>query len=289
MAWNLFKRNKTRPSRFALNSRRVSGVVTGLPNNVRLALGGVLLILFLGTSVWGGWKLFEAYYFHSETLFVLKDLRSCVTINTGKTLTPDLVCEVLGLKEGINLFSLPIDQKRCELLEQAPNIRDISIVRRMPDKMMITIIEREPIARVGSNGRVVDEEGVVFVRYAGTGGLPMIKGSDLLMQIKPGDHLRGKEMSAVRLAHNALRPECRLRLLVIDACKDDYLLLTLSDHRQAKIAWDGMADDEKDTQVRMQRQFDQLALSMESEIGRGCLLWDATIPGRIFATTPGVQ
>ena len=77
--------------------------------------------------------------------------------------------------------------------------------------------------------------------------------------------------------------------MVVDTGKDDYLLLTLSDHRQAKIAWDGMSDDEKDTQVKMQRQFDQLALAMESDIGRGCLLWDATIPGRIFATAPGVQ
>lgn len=289
MAWDFFKRSKAKPSRFALNSRRVSGVVTGLPSGVRFAIGCLLLVLFLGAAGWGGWKLFEAYYFRSKSLFVLKDIKSSVTINTGKTLTPDLICEILDLHEGMNLFALSIEQKRSELLEQAPNIRDISIVRRMPDKVLITIIEREPIARVGSNGRVVDEEGVVFVRYAGTGGLPMIKGSDLLAQIKPGDHLRGKEMAAVRLVQNALRPDCRLRLLVVDTAKDDYLLLTLSDHRQAKIAWDGMSDDEKDTDAKMQRQFDQLALAMESEIGRGCLLWDATIPGRIFATTPGVQ
>jgi cell division septal protein FtsQ len=289
MAWDIFKRNKSRPGRFALNSRRVSGVVTGLPNGVRFAIGALCLVLFSGVAGWGGWKLFEAYYFHSKSLFVLKDLQACVTINTGKTLTPDLICEILQLHNGMNLFSLSIEQKRSELLEQAPNIRDIAIVRRMPDKLTITISEREPIARVGANGQVVDEEGVVFVRYAGTGGLPMIRGSDLLTQIKPGDRLRGKEKAAVRLVQSALRPECRLRLLVVDTAKDDYLLVTLSDHRQAKIAWDGMSDDEKDTQVKMQRQFDQLALAMESDIGRGCLLWDATIPGRIFATAPGVQ
>lgn len=289
MAWDFFKRGKARPGRFTLNSRRVTGVVTGLPGGVRIALGAVLGAAFLAAAVWGGWQLFDTYYFHSNDLFVLTDVKRCVTINTGKTLTPDLVCEVLDLHNGTNLFAISIEKKRNELLEQAPNIRDISIVRRMPDKLTITIIEREPIARVGSNGRVVDEEGVVFIRYAGTGGLPMIKGSDVLTQIKPGDHLRGREMAAVRLVQNALRPECRLRLLVVDTAKDDYLLLTLSDHRQAKIAWDGMADDEKDTQAKMQRQFDQLALAMESEIGRGCLLWDATIPGRIFAATPGVQ
>jgi hypothetical protein len=289
MKWDFFKRGKKRPGGLTLNNRRVTGVVTGLPGGVKFAIGCFALIVGLLATGWVGWELFETYYFHSERLFVLKDLRRSVTINTGKTLTPDLVCEVLGLREGINLFSLPIEQKRCELLEQAPNIRDITIVRRMPDKMAITIIEREPIARVSSNGRVVDVEGVVFVRYAGTGGLPMIKGSDLLAQIKPGDRLRGKEMAAIRLVHNALRPECRLRLLVLDTSREDDLLLTLSDHRQAKIAWEGMQDDEKDTEAKMQRQFDQLAQAMESEIGRGCLMWDATHPGRIFATPPGVQ
>jgi len=272
-----------------VNGRRVTGVVTDLPAGVKFALGLLLFVVLLATGAWGSWALFESYYFRSQHLFVLRDLRNSVTITTGKTLTPDLVCEVLGLREGINLFALPIGQKRAELLEQAPNIRDITIVRRMPDKMNITIIEREPIARVGSNGRVVDEEGVVFIRYAGTGGLPMIKGSDEFAQVKPGDRLHGNEMAAVRLVHNSLRPECRLRLLVLDTTKEDYLLLTLSDHRQAKFAWDGMQDEEKDTAVRMQRQFDQLAQAMECELGQPCLLWDATHAGRIFGMPPGVE
>ncbi len=289
MKWDLFKRGKARPSRFALNNRRVTGVVTGLPGGVKVVL--FLLAFTLGGALfgWGSWALFETYYFRSQKLFVLRDLRNSVTITTGKTLTPDLICEVLGIREGINLFSLKIEQKRQELLEQAPNIRDITIVRRMPDKMNINIIEREPIARVGSNGRVVDDEGVVFIRYAGTGGLPMIKGGDEFAQIKPGDRVSGNEMAAVRLVNNSLRPECRLRLLVLDTTKDDYLLLTLSDHRQAKFAWDGMQDAEKNTEAKMQKQFDQLGKAMESDIGRPCQQWDATQSGRIFGTPPGVQ
>ena len=288
MKWNFLKKADARSGRNAAGNRRVTGVIAGLPKGVEMALTALLVVVCTVGFAWGGWALFETYYFRSQNLFVLRDIASNVTITTGKTLTPDLVCEVLGIREGINLFSLPIEQKRCELLEQAPNIRDISIVRRMPDRLAITIIEREPIARVGSNGRVVDEEGVVFVRYAGTGGLPTIKGSDEFAQIKPGDHLRGMNMAAVRLVNCALRPGFRLRLLVVDTSKDDYLFLTLSDHRQARIAWDGMQDEEKITEVKMQRQFDQLAKAMDCEIGRSCQLWDAMQPGRIFATPPGV-
>lgn len=289
MKWGFLKRDKKRPNRFVLGSRRVTGVVTDLPGGAKVVLGLAICALILVFGGWGGWVLFNAYYCRADSLFVLRDLRNNVSIVTGKTLTPDLVCEVLGLREGINLFSIPIEQKRRELLEQAPNIREISIVRRLPDKLRITIVEREPIARVGSNGRVVDEEGVVFIRYAGTGGLPMIKGCDEFSQIKPGEHLCGNEMAAVRLVNNALRPQCNLRLLAVDAAKQDYLLLTFADYRQAKFAWEGMQDEQKDTEAKMQAHFDDLAKAMDSVIGKPRMMWDATLPGRIFAMSVGVQ
>lgn len=289
MKWRLFKQKAAVPGRIASSGRRVTGVVPGLPRSVEMLLAFLLFVACTVGAGWGAWRLFTGYYFHSKSLFVLHDLSSNVTINTGKTLTPELICEILGLKEGINLFSVPIEQRRRDLLEQAPNIRDISIVRRMPDKLVITIVEREPIARVGASGRVVDEEGVVFIRYAGTGGLPMIRGSDALAQVKPGDHLQGMDWAAVRLVTNTLRPDCRVRLLVVDTSKEDNLFITLSDHRQAKIAWDGMQDPEKNTERRMQQQLDNLAKAMDSEIGRSCQIWDATHSGRIFATPPGEQ
>jgi len=289
MNWKIFSRGAKQPKRYVSANRRMTGVVSGLPRGVKRALCTALSLVALAGLTWSGWALFKTYYFGSQSLFVLHDVEKSVTITTGKTLTPDLVCAVLGIKEGVNVFSLNIDQKRKELMEHAPNIRNISIVRRMPDKMNISIIEREPIARVGSNGRVVDEEGVVFIRYAGTGGLPMIKGDDEFALIKPGDRLHGSQMAAVRLVNNSLRPECRLRLLVLDITKEDYLLLTLSDHRQAKFAWDGMQDDAKDTEAKMQEQFDLLANAMKNDIGRVCLMFNATLAGRIFAMPPGAQ
>lgn len=255
------------------------------------------LILFTAAAViWlachGGWALFSHYYFYKSPIFQLRNLRHDITVNTGKTLTPEIIYGVLGLKEGVNVFDLPIEQKRKELLERAANIRDITIVRRLPNKLIITIIEREPIARIGitgTEGRVVDEEGVVFNRNAGIGALPFIKGADNIAGLKPGDRLHGMAMSAARLVVSAQRPEVRLRLLELDTIKEDYLLLTFSDHRQAKFAWEGMDDDEKDTIAKMQAHFDELGSYMESEAGRICLMWDARVPGRIAATLPGIE
>ncbi len=286
MILDFFKRGRVKRPRFSFSTRRVTGAVASLPKPARLALQAVgllaLLSVFAGLS--GG--LFWYYFRRTNDLFVLRDVRSSISITTGKTLTPDLVCEVLGLREGVNLFSIPIERKRRELSEQAPNIKSMSIVRTLPDKMKITIIEREPIARVGVNGRVVDEEGVVFVRYAGIGGLPLITGSDVLAQIKPGDRLRHIEQAAVRLIHSLQRPSCGLRVLVVNVSRDDHLLLTFSDHRQAKFAWKGMNDEAADTRGPMEAQLDMLDKLMDGDVGRHCLVWDARIPGRITATLP---
>jgi len=292
MKWNLFKSKPTPPpGRGASTGRRVTGIQTGieLPPKVKF-----LLIIFLTLlSTWaichGGWVLFYLYYFKSAPIFTIQDLRHNITVTTGKTLTSEVICGILGLKEGVNVFDIPIEQKRKELLEWTANIRDLSIVRRMPNKLIITIIEREPIARIGftgTEGRVVDEEGVVFNRNAGISALPLIKGSENIAGLKPGDRLHGIAMSAVRLVNSAQRPEVRLRLLELDTVKDDYLLLTFSDHRQARFAWEGMDDDEKDTFAKMQAHFDDLAKLMETEAGAVCLMWDARVPGRIAATLP---
>jgi hypothetical protein len=270
--------------RFAAANRRVTGVATELPAGVRLALTLLIGACALVFCVWGLRMLFvSAYYFKTQPLFVLKDVRNDVTISTGKMLTPDLICEVLGLRDGVNLFSIDIDRKRRELLEMAPNIRNITIVRGMPAKLKITITERDPIACVGSNGRVVDTEGVVFSRNAGIGGLPLITSSDEFAHIVPGDRLGGNELNAVKLIANTLRPDCQARLQAVDAGNPDYLMLTFSDSRKAKLAWDGMFDGQKNTESRMQRQLDNLIKAMSSDIGMPRMMWDATLPNRIFA------
>jgi hypothetical protein len=295
MKWTLFKSKTTPPpGRSPGTGRRVTGIQTGIELPPKVKLG--LLLMFILLTTWlvcqGGWSLFNHYYFNSSPIFTLKDLRKNVTVTTGKTLTAEVICGVLRLTEGVNVFELPIEQKRRDLLEGMANIRDLTIVRRMPNKLIITIIEREPIARIGvkgTEGRVIDEEGVVFNRNAGIGALPLIKGSENIASLKPGDRLRGIDMSAVRLVNCAQRPEVRLRLLELDTVKDDYLLLTFSDHRQAKFAWEGMDDDEKDTFAKMQSHFDDLARLMETEAGSICLMWDARVQGRIAATLPGVE
>ncbi len=225
---------------------------------------------------------FNTFYFKSTDLFVVKDIQANVIIDTGKTLTPDLIKQILGISDGINLFSIPIDEKRTQLMEKAPSIKEISIVRLMPDRLKISIIEREPIACVEVDGRVVDDEGVVFVRYTRTSGLPVITGSRAVKNAKPGDRLAGMEMAAVRLANSTFRPECQTRFISVDSSNARYLLLTFADSRRSKIAWKDMEMRNPKSERLMVEQYDNLVNAMNNDVGREFKMFDAQHPGRIF-------
>jgi len=293
MNWKLFQNLKSPKKRSGANTKIAASASRSraarrpkrakeTPFWVKPMLKGVGVLSLVALLVFGLWYAFDAYYFKSTDLFVVKDDQENVIIDTGKTLTPDLIKQILGIKEGMNLFSIPIDEKRIQLMEKAPSIKDIAIIRFMPDKLKISIIEREPIARVEVDGRVVDDEGVVFVRYTRTSGLPIIVGSKEIKKAKPGDRLSGMEMAAVRLANSTFRPECKSRFMSVDSSNARYLLLIFPDSRRARIAWEGMMEPSKKSNRLMIKQYDNLVNAMSNDIGMEFKVFDAQHPGRVF-------
>jgi len=291
MKWNIFKskgKGKAPKRGGDGGGRRSTGIATEMPPWVWRVLKTGAFALAAAAVYWGGRELFRQYYFSPHSRFALTDVRRNVEVNAGTLLSPAIIYELLGLADGMNQFSLDIKNTRQAMVTRAPNIKDLTIVRTLPDKMSIAIIERTPIARVDSeeDGWVVDEEGVPFIRYAGTSHLPIIKGADLPAQMQTGKRVHGMTMAAVRVVKSMRRPKVKQQLLEVTVVKEDYLLLTMSDHRQAKFAWNDMAVEksgieQKAQELRMQDHYDQLELRMESKVGKICLMWDARVPGRI--------
>lgn len=304
MNFNLFKLRKKKPKRgksaAKITSRQAASRTrkkkksrhpAGMPDWGKSLLKFAFCMFVAASVIAGLYYAFYAYYFKSTDLFVVKDTEKNIIIDTGRTVTPDLVKMFLGIKEGVNLFSINVDEKRDELLQKAPSIKDISIQRYMPDRLVISIIEREPVARVGIDGQVVDDEGVVFARSSKDAStLPVI----CKMKIKgkpkmpvPGDRLEGIDMAAVRLAASTFRPECKMRLSYIDTSKSRYLHLIFPDGREARIAWDDMDKCTKSSWDKMVLQFDRLVDCMETDVGKLHNLWDAQHPKRIYARQTG--
>lgn len=216
-----------------------------------------------------------------------------VVVTTGKMVHPDVITLQFGLTNGANLATIPFDELRTELLEKIPNIRNIKVERRLPNRVIVDVVEREPVARIGlQKGRartnhVTDFDGVVFRFSSDIDALPLIREpSDPPTQ--PGKKLSPPALAALRLVEALSLPELTdLRVLEVATSHPDYLMLTLGDYSRAKIAWDHMLEDSKLSRESLRRQLTRLARAIASRVSPQTTLWTVTdygTPGRVYAS-----
>ena len=152
---------------------------------------------------------------------VVTDVSSQVSVTSGKMVKGDVIAENFGLRKGANLALIDFDAKRREVLAKIPNLKSISVVKRLPDKVTIVAEERSPIVRMGikgsrsDTGRVADAEGMVFLCSRGTRMLPVIRetaapGSPV------GKRLEGRAAAALQLLDLARDPEFQIVFLSLN-------------------------------------------------------------------------
>ena len=225
---------------------------------------------------------------------VVRDMESQVFIEAGTMVKADVIADEFGLKAGANLALIDFDAKRKAILKKIPNLRSISVSRRLPDKVSIVTEERVPAARMevrGSRtatGRVADRDGIVFVCQRGTRLLPVIREAPSA-GTPAGHRLSGRVRAAMELIEAGRDREFQeLGILEVDATNPDFLLATLGTNYSAlKIAWDGMdGQPTAASRASLKRQLSHLTSAMRSRLGSDAVVWNATDfskPGRIYA------
>lgn len=257
----------------------------GRPRPLVWVVLGVLLTALL-TGLWIGYSRLHALW--AEQCAVT-DIARQVSITTGANIKAGLILEHLGLKKGANLAEIDFAEKRREILERIPNIRALTIARHQPDRIEITVEEREPIARMNVKGnktitgRAVDAEGVVFIRQAGTSLLPTVfEGQPFT---GPGQRLSGRAKAALRMLEACRDKDlAELGILNVDTTYPDFLVATLGNYSRAKIAWEGMDAPTAETNKRMTEQLTALRDAVR-QAGPYVKIWNATIQGRVFGDT----
>lgn len=221
--------------------------------------------------------------------FRVEDRDLNVVISSGKMVAPEIITLKFGLTNGANLATIPYARLRETTLAEIPNIKDIKIERRLPDRVTLDVIEREPAVRVAARkgrattGTVADFDGMTFTWLRDTATLPVIREET---PTKPGKRLTGKSAAALRLVEELAAPELAgLSVLEIDTAHDSYLLATLGDYSRAKIAWPGMDDDTRASRDALKTRLKQLADAIASRLSaQGTTLWIATQPDRIYSS-----
>ncbi|NPA94202.1 MAG: FtsQ-type POTRA domain-containing protein [Thermodesulfobacteria bacterium] len=86
-----------------------------------------------------------------------------VEVEGAHRLSKKALVELSSIKEGDNIFSLDLDAIRNKILEN-PWVRNASVERRLPDKIIIHIDERTPfaLARIHDRIYLVDKYGEPF-------------------------------------------------------------------------------------------------------------------------------
>lgn len=223
---------------------------------------------------------------------VIRDMASQVSITSGKMVKADVIAENLGLRPGANLATIDFAAKREELLAKVPNLLSIRITRKLPDKLTVVAEERVPVARLertgrkkADSGRVVDTEGMVFLWQRGTQSLPVIRETQLPGTPK-GSRIKGRLLAALRLVEACREPELlELGLLEVDTSKHDFLVATLGNYSKAKILWYEMDESTPNARNDLVHRLTLLRDTIRTRITPNAVIWNATIPDRIFADT----
>jgi len=279
MAWNGGQRGAgrggrpalTRPSSLMVNARLNAQRDRDGRRTIRLGifLLGSLLVLGVGLFVV---KSAGRSLFSENPLFTIRKLE----VRSGRVIPPDLVKEYTKIQEGMNLFAPNIGRTRREFLQKVHGARGIEISRDLPDRMVVTVLERVPLAVIGMNGFLVaDREGVLFVMRSGTRELPVIKGFSGTA-LKPGARLRGMASAALQVLEACSNPDLGIDLSAVDIENRDFLVLLLGDGKSARLSWDKMEEPSPESKRALMNKLRNLSRALQTKESQTLSRLDAT-------------
>ena len=144
---------------------------------IALFLGGALGFGILGWGIWLGLRKGAQEMFSENALYRITDIP---IENRGEILKPNQLLSYLQVRRGQNLLAVDLDQLR-RALEILPVVEKAEIFRQFPNRLIIRVLERIPIANISANTYAaqyqIDCHGVIM---------------DLLPYQKNADDLRKK-------------------------------------------------------------------------------------------------
>ncbi len=150
------------------------------------------IILVLSVSV-------SAYYFANSVYFSVGQ----VFVYGNEVVSAEEIVEMTDLKFGANIFRVSTVQAVQKVLVH-PRIKSLSINRKLPDTLKVTVVERKPLALVICDDGIimVDEDRVYLEKTSDILHLnyPLISGVTVPNDARPGDVVETPGLvSAIRL------------------------------------------------------------------------------------------
>ncbi len=158
---------------------------------VIVAVGVLSVVGLAGAGLYGAVRWLEQSPFFTV---------NGVTIDGCRRVCEETVLKLSGIKPDSNLLALDLDEMAARI-QQNPWIVSASISKNLPDRLRITIKEREPVAIVNMDGLyLVDSSGTLFKRLerGEKFDLPLVTGLEA-MKRETGQNIEGSTVSDQRL------------------------------------------------------------------------------------------
>ena len=177
-------------------------------------------------------------------------LKEVEITNEGGSMLREQIVEAAGVREGVNIFTVNISKMRESLL-QVPQVETAEVQRVLPDKIVIVITERQPVAWVATkrdedasapgSSLLIDARGVLIQcknQLPAYFHLPVIYGVQMA-GLEPGETVQSPEIKAaldlIRLNSADSVAQARFQATGIDVSKGYCLVVT--DRSHAKITF----------------------------------------------------
>jgi cell division protein FtsQ len=140
-----------------LRFRLTGGVPRSIVGRVMM---GVAFLFALGATLAGMWEA-RAQLLKNPRLVLASS--SAIQITGNHHLTRAQLLTVFGEDVDRNILTVPLEQRRAEL-ESLPWVEHATIMRLMPNRFRVAIVERKPVAfvRQGSRIGLIDANGVLL-------------------------------------------------------------------------------------------------------------------------------
>jgi cell division protein FtsQ len=157
---------------------------------------------------------------------------SSVQVDGVRMLPADLVRQTAGIQPGTPLLRVDVDAARARI-GRLPQVASVEVTRGWPHTVVVTVVERVPVAVVGQPGQrtLVDAHGVLFDTVSGSppaGVVPL----DVVAP-GPGDPATMAGLTAIE----ALSAKLRGQVVSVAAVTPDDITLTLTDG--TAVRWGG--------------------------------------------------
>lgn len=185
-----------------------------VPGGKRAGLWQSILLVFL-------FALAVFILFKSPAFDVKK-----IEVRGNRQLSEEKIINTSGLHTGVNIFKINLKEARFNL-STLPILKNIRLERDLPDKIIITVEERNPVALLpAENGFIEVDREQVYIRksQAVKEDLPVITGVNIA-SAGPGEVVKGKGLKIVLQVIEELPEELVSRLSEVHYQDDGSLVL----------------------------------------------------------------